>query len=80
MNPKPDATPDDVVARKFSGKNESVVIEENEEKKNLTIADEKNDEILEENLQHVIHKRNIMNNVVLTRKGVYRVLESRISA
>jgi hypothetical protein len=77
MNPKPDATPDDVVARKFSGKNESFAME-NEEKKNLTIVEEKSNE--EEDLQHEIHKRNILNKMVLTRKGVYRVLESRISA
>lgn len=66
MNPKPDATPDDTVARNFdekSVKNSSKILENSE--KNSKVSERSVDDF----------KR-----MILTRKGVYRVLESRISA
>jgi hypothetical protein len=83
MSPKPDATPDDSVARKFDGKN--VTVSDNstkvEEIKNLPkTVNTKSENITIENETHKIHERSIFDKMMFTRKGVYRSLESRLNA
>lgn len=72
MDPKPDGLPSDIVARSFNDKNESEI-----EQKNHT-----NLQSLPEIISRTEREENeksFLNRMILTRKGVYRALESRIN-
>jgi len=72
VDPAGDAAVDDSIARSFNKGNGTVEEEElatTEESSH--IDDEKSNEI---------RKRSLLDRVLLSRKGVYRVLESRITA
>jgi hypothetical protein len=62
-------SPDDVILRSFDGSQEKV---ENENSTTTTTTSTTTEE--------PIQKRSIDDSVILTRKGVYRVLESRLTA
>lgn len=62
-------TPDDVVVRSFDKDEAEVVIENNNSSSTTTTTEEP-----------TVQKRSIDDSIILTRKGVYRVLESRLSA
>lgn len=65
MNPKPDATPDDIIARGFNSENNQTIAENSTKIKDDT---------------HKINERSIFDKMIFTRKGVYRALESRLNA
>ncbi|XP_070507687.1 uncharacterized protein [Chironomus tepperi] len=75
VNPTGDAAVDDSVARTLSKGNTTIVDEEVIE---VTTTEESSH--VDDVETNEIEKRSIMDRVVLSRKGVYRVLESRITA
>lgn len=82
-DPLPDATVDDIVARNFGGKNESLEVEKNpfDAENSSDLGLKENSTIINERSSRDTHDDDsILDKMVLTRKGIYRVLESRISA
>jgi hypothetical protein len=72
VDPAGDAAVDDSVARSFNKGNGTVIEEE------VTTTEESNH--IDDDETNEIRKRSLLDGVVLSRKGVYRVLESRITA
>ncbi|CAG9808935.1 unnamed protein product [Chironomus riparius] len=72
VNPAADAGIDDSIARSLNKGNETVIDEE------VTTTQEGNH--IDELQANDIRKRSLLDRVILSRKGVYRVLESRITA
>ena len=72
VNPTGDTSSDDSIARSFNKGNETVEQEE------VTTTEESNH--VDDEEENEIRKRSLLDKVVLSRKGVYRVLESRITA
>lgn len=72
VNPEGDAAFDDSIARSLNKGNLTVVNEE------VTTTEESNH--FDDVETNEISKRSLLDKVVLSRKGVYRVLESRITA
>lgn len=82
-DPLPDATVDDIVARNFGEKNESFAIEDPVKSSKISSSDglKNNSTVVNErSMREINDDGNILDKMVLTRKGVYLVLESRISA
>jgi len=71
VNPTGDASADDSVARSLNKANDTVQHEEAATTEESSHIDDETNEI---------RKRSLMDKVLLSRKGVYRVLESRITA
>lgn len=63
-------TVNDVIARTFEKSDDNDTATEGTQ----------NDAVTEEPLSKIVHKRAADESIVLTRKGVYRLLESRLSA
>lgn len=74
VNPAGDAPESEVVSRNLKDGNATA---EELKKVNKTEEAVRTDN---SDLKHDMEKRSLLNKVLLTRKGVYRVLESRISA
>ena len=72
VNPAGDASIDDSVARSLNKGNDTVEHEE------VTKIEESNH--VDDVDTNEIRKRSLLDRVILSRKGVYRVLESRITA
>lgn len=70
VDPNADASPDDIILRRSFIKDEEVT---------ALPADDEVDEATEAEIES-IDKREAADNLVLSRKGVYRVLESRLNA
>jgi hypothetical protein len=62
-----DVSPDDVIVQRSMNKA-------------IEIDDEETTESVESSTTEAIHKRNIEEAIMLTRKGVYRILESRLNS